>query len=159
MSANAFVVTINDRQVTSIPATGRFPFVRSFWDDVAFQDVSQTVSQAGDVSPIAIKGGATVNYRLEARQGTGTFVSKNSSFVMPPPLTFALMGDSYSAGQGAPFIGSSTEGAWLMDNCHRSRWSGQYRAMNQFIRNSNKASDYIFVSCEGATIQDLYSQR
>jgi hypothetical protein len=159
MSANASVVTINDRQVKYIPATGRFPFVRSFWDDVvAFQDVLQTVSQAGDVSPIAIKGGATVNYRLEVRPGTSTFVSKNSSFVMPPPLTFALMGDSFSAGQGAPFIESSTEGAWLKDNCHRSRWSGQYRAMNRFIRNSNNASDYIFVSCEGATIQDLYSQ-
>ena len=157
MSANAFVVTINDRTVKSIPATGRFPFVRSFWDDVAFQDVSQMVSQAGDVSPIAIEGGATVNYRLEVRPGTDTFASKDSSFMMPPPLTFALMGDSFSAGQGAPFF-TSAEGEWLSDNCHRSRWSGQYRAMNRFIKNSNKACDYIFVSCEGATTQDLYSQ-
>jgi len=150
-------VIINSRSVKRWRAAGRFPFTKSFWDDVRSRDVSQTVSQQGDLNPIAIKGDARVAYRMEVGTSPTAFVSGSATFTMPPPLTFALLGDSYSAGQGAPIL-SKLEGPWLDDDCHRSRSSGQYIAVNQFIKASNKACDYLFKACEGAVIQDVIDQ-
>lgn len=155
--------TINGRSIKRTTARGRFPFKKDYWDDVALADVSQTAFQARDETPIAIKSGATVAYRMEVGASAESmqallFASNAGILTMPAPLTFALLGDSFAAGQGAPFF-SQSEGPWLNDDCHRSRHSGQYRALNQFIKESNKACDYIFAACEGATMQDLYLQK
>ncbi len=152
ISANVYEVTINGRTVKKLTATGRFPFRKSFWDDVALNDVTQIVSQQGDVRPIPINGGANVAYRMEV----ANFVSPVANFRMPPKLTFALMGDSFSSGQGAPML--YPRSAWIDNNCHRSRYSGLYRAMNQFIKGSNKAVDYVFKACEGAIIKDMLDE-
>ncbi len=156
-SGTPYVWTINGRGVKQLGAKGRLPFQKQFWDDSVFKDISQTASQPGDVAPLVVKGGGTIAYRLEVNPGGFAFVSQPATSIMPRLLTIAMMGDSFSAGQGSPFL-SSTEGPWLNDDCHQSRWSGQYRAVNRFIRDSNKACDYVFVACEGASIQDLFDQ-
>jgi len=157
LASSSTTATINGRLVKQVTASGRLPFTRSFWDETTQRDVVQTVTQPGDASPLVISGGATVTTRMEIRTGNETFATTDGNFTMPSPLTFALFGDSFASGQGSPFL-SSSEGPWLSDDCHRSRLSGQYRAINRFIKNLNKATDYLFIACEGATIQDVYRQ-
>lgn len=153
---NSYPATVNNRIVTKTIATGTFPFTKHYDDDL--NDIKKDAFSPPELNPLLIRSGTKVAYRLEIEGGSAapTFVSKTGSFIMPPPLTFALMGDSFSSGQGAPVTSSSNP--WIDDNSHRSRYSGLYRGVNRFIRRSNKACNYVFVACEGATIQDLVDQ-
>lgn len=73
------------------------------------------------------------------------------SFVMPRPLTIALMGDSYASGEGAK--GS----AWLNDPCHRSANSGGELAVRKLkVERKRFEIDYINVTCSGAKLTDFY---
>ncbi len=73
------------------------------------------------------------------------------SFVMPRPLTIALLGDSYASGEGAK--GS----AWLNDPCHRSANSGGELAVRKLkVERKKFEIDYINVTCSGAKLTDFY---
>ena len=162
----ALIEIINGHAVKRIIAKGKFPFTKTYWDDVSNTDIaSQTISQPNDISPIGILGGGTVAYRLIVSSNADAFNSKPASFTMPRPFTIALLGDSFASGQGSPFLEvvNGSVFPWQHDgmdgtDCHRSRYSGQYRAVQQLIKNSNKSIDFIFVACEGATTQDIYLQ-
>jgi len=110
---------------------------------------------------IEFKGGEQVFYKwmLVPKEGTPK-VSGAGSFVMPRPMNVAILGDSYSSGEGAPVATS----LWLAgnsgNNCHRSENSGQFQAVKQFATNNpGIAIVYtpFFVSCSGATTIQLIS--
>lgn len=73
------------------------------------------------------------------------------NFIMPRPLTIALMGDSYASGEGAK------GDAWINDACHRSKNGGGELALKKF-KNERKdiEFDYINVTCSGAKLTDYY---
>lgn len=159
--------TINGRPaaVKAWRAKGQMPFRKDYFDEDTRSDVSETAVHAGpgEAHPRAIKAGRSVAYRMEISfaEGSRSFVSRSANFTMPNPLTLALMGDSFSAGEGAPDLAAPTP--WMNEliggeNCHRSRNSGLFRAVNLFIKESNKPIDYVFVACSGAVIQDMISQ-
>ena len=80
------------------------------------------------------------------------------SFLMPPPLVIALMGDSYSCGEGAPQQGTER---WTDEPCHRSMNSGQYMAIQEFNRTHKTIAVYykpFFVGCSGAESRHIYNE-
>jgi hypothetical protein len=73
------------------------------------------------------------------------------NFIMPRPLTIALMGDSYASGEGAKGDG------WIEDVCHRSKYSGGELALKKLkIERNDIEFDYINVTCSGAKLTDFY---
>lgn len=73
------------------------------------------------------------------------------SFIMPRPLTIALMGDSYASGEGAK------GGTWLNDPCHRSANGGGELAVRKLkVERKRFEIDYINVTCSGAKLTDFY---
>lgn len=142
-------------------AKGIFPFTKKFYDDESQTDINRLSSNDDDINPVEIPGNKIMAYYIQVGSISNAptnglpFKSEINEFKMPPPLTFALMGDSYSSGQGAPMESGKP---WMDDACHRSKNSGQYRAMNRFVKNSDKACDYFFIACEGAVIQDMTVQ-
>lgn len=163
---------INGVVLMTHTARGRLPFERRYTDD-AGAGRAEVVRHANDESAVAIKSGKTVQYAILGV--SGMYVPSAGTFVMPDPLTIAIMGDSFAAGEGAPdldgqhpwlrkdddHVGDPDDRTDCIDcglNCHRSRFSGSFRAVNQFIKESNRACDYVFVACSGAVVQDLISQ-
>lgn len=78
-------------------------------------------------------------------------------FTMPRVFIIAYAGDSYAAGQGAPY----TSGAKWDDNlCWRSENSGGMRAIRKLIEStSDVAIRYTNVTCSGAVIGSLTSNQ
>jgi hypothetical protein len=73
------------------------------------------------------------------------------SFVMPRPLTIALLGDSYASGEGAKGT------AWLNEPCHRSANGGGELAIRKLKTDRKRFEiDYINVTCSGAKLTDFY---
>lgn len=69
-------------------------------------------------------------------------------FEMPRLFIIAYAGDSYAAGQGAPY---SSGAKWDDDLCHRSQKSGGVKAIKKLISNHPEfAIRYVNVTCSGA---------
>ena len=69
-------------------------------------------------------------------------------FEMPRLFIIAYAGDSYAAGQGAPY---SSGAKWDDDLCHRSQKSGGVKAIKKLITNHPEcAIRYVNVTCSGA---------
>lgn len=147
LNNDAVEVTINGRIVKKVTASGKFPYRKHFWDAIDEEFKTKTVSRDGDIEPISMKG--KVAYQVTI----GGFTSEIADFNMPPPLTFALMGDSFSSGEGAPRPPLAT--AWLDRDCHRSINSGLFRGVNKFIKEANKPVDFVFKACSGARVQHI----
>jgi hypothetical protein len=78
------------------------------------------------------------------------------SFTVPRRLVFAMMGDSFGSGEGAPAIGSKP---WINTAGHRSIMSGGELSLSLF-RNSypNLAFDYVNLTSSGAIAHDIWSE-
>lgn len=77
------------------------------------------------------------------------------SFTMPRRLVFAMMGDSFGSGEGAPAIGSKP---WINVAGHRSAVSGGEIAISMFRKNyPNIAFDYVNTTSSGAIADDIKS--
>ncbi len=104
---------------------------------------------------IDARGGQKVYYKWHlALSGTESDVTATADFIMPRPMNIAVIGDSYSSGEGAPAPGT----LWQLPGCHRSVNSGEYKAVQQFVTaNPHIAVIYepFFVSCSGAATWHL----
>jgi hypothetical protein len=77
------------------------------------------------------------------------------SYTMPRRLVFAIMGDSFGSGEGAPAIGSKP---WINVAGHRSAVSGGEIAISMFRENyPNLAFDYVNTTSSGAIADDIKS--
>jgi len=77
------------------------------------------------------------------------------SFTMPRRLVFAMMGDSFGSGEGAPATGSTP---WINVAGHRSAVSGGEIAISMFRKNyPNIAFDYVNTTSSGAIADDIHS--
>lgn len=110
---------------------------------------------ARDANPVVIAAGQTVHFRwrkdmkVSWSNETLTLSDTARSFVMPRRLAVAVMGDSYSSGEGAP----SGTSKWLYEPCHRSARSGQRLGVRDFMaQHRNIAVHYFIVTCSGAQI-------
>jgi hypothetical protein len=96
-----------------------------------------------------------------------TLRSDVQEFVMPRPMTIALLGDSYASGEGAPnrrlvrnletANGALDKGAGMWDDtlCHRSKHGGLLQGVKTLIAEVSAFEfDYVNVTCSGATIGD-----
>nr|WP_293837574.1 hypothetical protein [uncultured Arsenicibacter sp.] len=106
---------------------------------------------------IEARGGQKVIYRwYVATSNTDSDLTATESFTMPRPMNIAVIGDSYSSGEGAPAPGT----LWQLPGCHRSLNSGEYKAVQQFVgANPHVAVIYepFFVSCSGAATWHIIS--
>jgi hypothetical protein len=95
-------------------------------------------------------------------------VANTSSFIIPDPITIAMVGDSFAAGEGAPIQTSTmfTDASQLWNDkdaetttdvpCHRSYLSGQARAAEKARQENKKLAIVIkHVSCAGATVSEM----
>lgn len=106
-----------------------------------------------------IGSGRTVFYKLVKKRGASVTASPVVSFVMPDKLTIVNFGDSYSSGEGSPYLGDDK---WDNELCHRSGNSGQARAVATLkTENPGIAIAFKNVACSGAQIANgiLLSQR
>ncbi len=107
---------------------------------------------SADVNAHVYPSGSHLFYNLVKKQGTNQFASDIVDFTLPDKLTIALLGDSYSSGEGAPY---STDPKWDSDICHRSNNSGQARAVAQAKSEMPElAIAFKNVACSGAGIFD-----
>jgi hypothetical protein len=96
-----------------------------------------------------------------------TLRSDVQEFLMPRPMTIALLGDSYASGEGAPnrpllrnletANGALDKGPGMWDDtlCHRSKHGGLRQGIRTLIAEMTTFEfDYVNVTCSGATIGD-----
>lgn len=119
-----------------------------------------------DFNPIIINKGECVFFRVYKRiKSGGSFtdeVSEIKKFRMPDSFNIGIAGDSYGAGEGAPYdefeLTGNNNDMWLSCPCHRSKRSGLLRGVKKFIaRYPETAIDYSFQACSGAVIQHFYN--
>ncbi len=108
--------------------------------------------------------GTTVYYRWEiTRKNTITnketiYRTDLKSFTMPRRITFAILGDSFGSGEGAPDQSGPTPWIDVLEGevAHRSPISGQELAVKEFFEERpDFAYDYINVSCSGAVLESI----
>jgi hypothetical protein len=105
-----------------------------------------------DQNEKSLRSGSTVFYKVIKKKGTAQFESDIIQFTMPDKLTLANFGDSYAAGEGAPY---SSGAKWDNARCHRSGNSGHARAVKQFKRDHPEtAIAFKNVACSGAGVQE-----
>lgn len=97
-------------------------------------------------------GGPNIFYKwvkkLTKSGSTQYFDDEVREFEMPRLFIIAYAGDSYAAGQGAPY---SSGAKWDDDLCHRSQKSGGVKAIKKLISNHPEfAIRYVNVTCSGA---------
>jgi hypothetical protein len=92
--------------------------------------------------------------KVKNGSSTQTIRDEVRSFKMPRMLVIANLGDSYSAGEGAPNIeGATLEQRWDDEPCHRSSKTGQIRAIKQLRHGTpDVAMTFLNVACSGAEI-------
>jgi lysophospholipase L1-like esterase len=153
----------------SCSATGDGKYRCSFF----FPHAAHTRPNAKDYNAKLYRPGITVHYawaKAFTPSGATSQLTLNSevqAFVMPRPMTIALLGDSYSSGEGAPnrplrrtaetLNGALDNGAGMWDDalCHRSRHGGLLQGVKALIaRSPGFEVDYVNVTCSGATIGD-----
>jgi hypothetical protein len=116
-----------------------------------------------------------VYYRIGVKRrssNTLTELANTASFSMPDPITIALLGDSFAAGEGAPIQQASMftdptqlwndNDSWTTTDvpCHRSYLSGQAQAAEKFRKQNKKLAIAIkHLACSGATISELALQK
>jgi hypothetical protein len=118
-----------------------------------------------DFNPMVISKDECVYYRVIKRVKSGNsftdIVSKVLKFRMPDSFNIGIAGDSYGAGEGAPFdefepAGNNND-MWLSCKCHRSKNSGHLKGVKKFIYEFPEiAVDYSFQACSGAKTEDLF---
>jgi hypothetical protein len=132
--------------------------------DFIFPHKQHSTPNGTDRNPRVYPHNKTIFYKLFSYY-SGTLVSTSQvySVKLPDPLTIANLGDSYAAGEGAPY---SDGPLWESDSdgekCHRSNNSGQARAVADLIRERRSvAIEFVNFACTGAGIENglLHSQR
>lgn len=138
---------------------GEPPATRPTYVDLAVASATgSTRFVATDVNPMRINSPSTGYCRwvVKVRTGTATQTIQSAirEFKMPRRMVFALIGDSYSAGEGAPnIVGSTDQQRWDDTYCHRSERSGQMRAVKEFRITTPEIATAVFnATCSGAEI-------
>lgn len=137
----------------------------SFHDDVGtmISNTETTMDNSNpvdDIRPALFGANEQVYFRFVLLQRIGSsrqdtlYISNLHQFQMPAPISIALVGDSYAAGEGAPWRGDGA--SWLDCDCHRSIWSGHYQAVCRLIKeNSQLDIQFLNLACTGETILSM----
>lgn len=138
---------------------GEPPATRPTFVDVAVASATgRNTFVVTDRNPLRINSPNTAYYRwvVKVRNGTATqtIADPIREFRMPRRMVFALVGDSYIAGEGAPNVtGATSEPRWDDAHCHRSERSGQMRAVKEIRRTQPGIATAIFNgTCSGAEV-------
>ena len=111
--------------------------------------------------PVKANFGARVSFRWVLETPDGVRRGTVHNFVMPHPLTIAIMGDSYGSGEGAPhtaenLINGSVDidtVTWDDRESHRSKFSGLVLGLNAFAnRYPELWIESTHVAVSGATV-------
>lgn len=107
-----------------------------------------------DVNPVKYYSPKTIYCRWVVKRGNRVIKEDIiREFKMPRGCIVALLGDSYAAGEGAPYF---TGDMWDNNACHRSENSGYMRAINKTRTEKNDLCFFVFnASCSGAEINNL----
>ncbi|MFN8277460.1 MAG: GDSL-type esterase/lipase family protein [Chitinophagales bacterium] len=151
--------TLTATGLRRIRASAILPHQQKFYNEQENDMVNNRLAtfNTADREAMAIPPGATTfaRWSLRYRQGRQEIFDSipEVSFTMAPRFVFAIMGDSYGSGEGAPWKKSDP---WLCDSCHRSVLSGLHRGVSAFIANHPEMDiDYVFTACSGAGIVNL----
>lgn len=100
-----------------------------------------------------------VYYRIQVRTRQTTNSTSVRMFRMPGSFTIALLGDSYSAGEGAPDKPGIVGAEWASPAHHRSNNSGNVRGVKAYIaQNPNVSVSWTHQASSGALTDDLPEQ-
>jgi len=143
-----------------------------------FKDINGSVASEYKIIEVPSrdisKNAQKLFYRIGVKRSSSNTlfaVAGSASFVIPDPITIAMVGDSFAAGEGAPIQPSTmfTDATQLWNDsdgetttdvvCHRSYLSGQARAVKK-VREENKKLAFAVkhVACSGATVSEMAMQ-
>ncbi len=114
-------------------------------------------------NPTKVNIGSQVSYRWVLETPQGVRQGSVRRFVMPHPLTVAIMGDSYASGEGAPNSSSNLLNGsvdidtvtWDHRESHRSKHSGLLLGVKAFQNRFPQLwVEAIHVAVSGATVGD-----